>query len=970
MTHSKTLAVSIVFAMMLAFTASAQVSLDQAFRDPPAEARPHTWWHWMNGNITREGITADLESMKQIGLGGAQIFNVSESIPLGPIAYNSDEWRGLVKFAATEANRLGLELCIHNCAGWSSSGGPWVTPEFAMQALTISETKAPGSSHFSGVLAQPPVKEKFYRDIVVLAFPTPKDDKTRIADIGAKALREYRYGQQPAMDVFPDVAIVKLASVVDLTAKMNPDGKLEWDAPAAEGGWTILRIGHTPTGAVNAPSPDSGRGLEVDKMSREAFDAYWAGGMAPLIRELGPLAGKTLNNCLVDSYEVGCQNWTPKFREEFKARRGYDPLLYLPVMTGRVIESGETSERFLWDLRRTVGDLFSDNYFSYFAQKCKENGLLSSIEPYDGPFECHQAARDADIVMGEFWANGSMNESCRLAASVGHTYGKKFIGAEAFTAFPEIGKWMNHPGSLKGIGDLMYAAGINRYIIHRYAHQPWKNVNPGMTMGQWGTHFERTTTWWEQGAAWITYLARCQAMLQQGTFVADVLYFAGESSPNGSPYDAELKSNGYNSDACGTDVLLNRTSVKDGRIILKDGMSYRMLVLPDTTFMTLKLAQKVRDLVKGGATVIGPRPTASPTTGGGPGSTREVSTIGAEVWGDCDGKSITQHAFGKGRVLWGMTPLQAMELMSISPDCTFTSPGSAGGKPKTAWIHRTVGKADIYFISNQKPRSQFVECSFRVTGKAPELWHADTGVMEPAPAWFENQGRTIVPIQFDPWGSVFVVFRGESNLAHVETVTPPPVPQGEWHSPKIVISKATYEAIDGAGGVDVTAKVAGAVASGESEIAASNGSFGDPAFNHVKRLRVDYTLDGKATTRAADENSTLVLADTSGPDAALTYRLAVKPGGGGTELHAFRGGRYEFTRSTQKSLRMDVEAVPAPVEVAGAWTVKFQSGRGAPESLTLDALDSLSNSSNPGVKYFSGAADYEKEFNIPAAAMA
>lgn len=972
MTHIRAFFASILLLMFTTPMSTAQTSLDQAFRNPPAEARPHTWWHWMNGNVTREGITADLEAMSRIGLGGAQIFNVSESIPAGPIVYNSPEWRGLVKFAATEAKRLHLELCIHNCAGWSSSGGPWVKPEHAMQTVTMSETKAMGPSHFAGVLAQPPTKAGFYRDIAVLAFPSPLDDKVRIADVRAKALFEYKYGQQPATDVFGVDAVVKLSSIVDLTSKMNKDGKLEWDVPAGEGGkergWTILRIGYTPTGAVNAPSPDSGRGLEVDKLSREAFDAYWAGGMAPLIKELGPLAGTTLNNCLIDSYEVGCQNWTPKFREEFLARRGYDPLLYLPAMTGRAVESGEISERFLWDLRRTVGDLFSDNYFSYFAQKCKENEMLSSIEPYDGPFECQQAARDADIVMGEFWVNGGMSESCKLAASVGHTYGKKIIGAESFTATPNVGKWLNHPAALKGVGDLMYTTGINRYIIHRYAHQPWKNVNPGMTMGQWGTHFERTTTWWEQGAAWITYLSRCQSMLQQGQFVADVCYFAGEASPNGSPFDVDLKSKGYDSDACGTDVLLNRMTTKDGRIVLTNGMTYRLLVLPETTFMTPKMAAKVLDLVRHGATVIGPRPTASPSALDGQKPSAEVYRIGSAVWDNCDGKSVKEHIYTSGKVVCGKSPAQVLAEMHISPDCTFTSASENGARPKTAWIHRALGDTDIYFVSNQKPRSEEVGCSFRVSGKAPELWHPDTGVMEPAPVWSEKDGRTYVPIQFEPWGSVFVVFRGDSKVPHVIAVTPPAAVAGEWHAPKIVIKKAFYEAVDGTGGVDVTAKVVAAVEAGETEIGANNGAFGDPTFNHVKRLRVEYTLDGKAKVETAEENATLVLADSGGPNVRASYQLTAKPGGGG-ELRAFRAGTYEFTRSDQKAIKLDVKAIPAPVEIDGAWTVKFQSGRGAPESVTLDSLDSLSHSAISGIKYFSGTAEYEKEFEVPPGAI-
>ncbi|MEK6700727.1 MAG: glycosyl hydrolase [Planctomycetota bacterium] len=962
LTRRRTLA--LVAPLFLSFASCfAQSALERSFLTPPMEARPHTWWHWMNGNVTREGITADLEAMKAVGLGGAQIFNVSEGIPEGPILYNTPEWRELVKFAATEASRLGLELCIHDCAGWSSSGGPWVKPEHAMQTVTVTETKVKGPRKFAEVVAQPKANVGFYRDVVILAFPTPKNDAFRIANINAKALREYQYGLQPSTDSVPADAVIARGSIVVLKA---PDGKVDWDVPA--GDWTIMRIGYTPTGAVNAPSPTSGRGLEVDKLSREAFDAFWAGGMEPLIKELGPLAGKTLNNVLIDSYEVGCQNWTPRFREEFTKRRGYDPLLLLPAMSGRVIGSADESERFLWDLRRTVGDLFADNYYSYFAEICKKNGLLSSVEPYDGPFEGEQVGKDADIVMGEFWSNAGMSSSCKLAAGVAHTYGKKIVGAESFTAFPEVGKWTNTPGSLKAVGDLMYTTGINRYIIHRYAHQPWKNVNPGMTMGQWGTHFERTTTWWEQSPAWLTYLARCQSMLQQGKFVADVCYFAGEASPNGAPFEEKLKSKGYDYDACGTDVVLNRMSVQNGRIVLPDGMSYAMLVLPDTPFMTPRMAAKVKELVLAGATVMGPKPTRSPSGSGGKSADAGVAKIGGDVWGNCDGKAVKEHVFGdnQGCVVWGKDPEQVLSEMKIQPDALFMT--QSGGKASVSWIHRAIGDADVYFVSNQKARSVEMLCSFRVHGKAPEIWQADTGTMEPAPVWSQRDSRTVVPIRFGPSGSAFVVFRGSSRSSHVVSVKPPESIAQEHRLPSIEIKKAVYEAVDGAASADVTAKVAAAVASGETEIPATNTMFGDPANLHVKRLRVDYTVDGKAMSKTVNENATLVLVETGGTDSPLPYSLSVNRAGG-TELRAYRGGDYELTGSNGKLSKVMIKDIPATVEIGGAWAVKFQKDRGAPESITLDALTSLSASKNAGVRYFSGTAEYEKEFDVPAEAV-
>jgi hypothetical protein len=948
---------SAILILASVFPASAQPDLAKDFQSPPAQARPHTWWHWMNGNITREGITADLEAMRKIGLGGAQIFNVSESIPLGPVKFMSPEWLALVKHAATEADRLGLELCMHNCAGWSSSGGPWITPEHAMQMVVSSEVAVQGPTHFAAALPAPETREGYYRDIAVLAFPTPKDNTARIKDLKVKAGYESRYAQQPMLDAFPAEAVIDRTKVVDLTTKLDGAGRLTWDAP--DGAWTVLRLGHTPTGAKNAPAPASGRGLECDKLSREAFDAFWAGSMAKVVQSLGPLAGKTLNNCLVDSYEMGGQNWTPRFREEFTRRRGYDPLFLLPVLTGRVVDSGEMSERFLWDFRRTIADLFADNYYSYFAEKCHASGMLASIEPYDGPFECLQVGRDADIPMGEFWVGGDESPSCKLAASVAHTYGRKIIGAESFTAVPEVGRWLNHPYSLKGVGDLMYTVGINRYIIHRYAHQPWLNQYPGMTMGQWGTHFERTTTWWDQGSGWVQYMARCQYLLQQGRFAADACYFAGDGAPSDGPHRPALKASGYDYDACNLDVLTNRMTVKDGRLALPDGLSYRLLVLPDSPFMTPRTLTRLRELVVEGATIIGPRPTKSPSLNQFPVCDAEVARMASELWGDTDGKSIKEHALGKGRVVWGRTPEEVLAASGTVPDCSFQS---ASGR--LAWIHRVSGDTDVYFVSNQSSRSQEFEALFRIRGKIPELWDADTGMIAAAPLWTESDGKTTVPLRLDPSGSVFVVFRKPSGPSdHFVSATFPAAADSP-PSPKVEVTKAFYEAVDGAGSADVTVTVAALVRSGQMSLPANNATYGDPTFNHVKRLRVEFTVDGKPLTKSATENGTLDLVE-PGPEIPAACTLAVSPAGG-LELRAFRAGAYELRSSGNKTATAEVKSLPRPVEVRGPWMLRFPPNWGAPAEVTLESLSSWTDHADTGVRYFSGTAEYLRDFDIPA----
>ncbi|MDH7571513.1 MAG: glycosyl hydrolase, partial [Armatimonadota bacterium] len=479
----------------------------------------------------------------------------------------------------------------------------------------------------------------------------------RVGNVDAKA----GYVRGGALD--PDVpasdgargadasATIAMGGVLDLTARMEAGGRFVWDVPAGE--WTIVRFGHTPTGKENHPATPEGRGPECDKLSREALDAHWAGMMGPLVADAGPLVGKSLNNSLVDSYEVGCQNWTPRFREEFRRRRGYDLLPFLPALTGRVVENLEETERFLWDFRRTLADLFAENYFGYFAEICRRNGLLASVEPYgNGNFSEMEAGAPFDIPMGEFWVGSSgENSSCKLAASVAHLYGRKFAGAEAFTATAERGRWLQDPASLKALGDAIFCSGVNRFIFHRYAHQPWLDRFPGMTMGPWGFNFERTNTWWEQGAAWLRYVARCQYLLQEGLFAADVLFYSGESAPAAFPYRPQLKAKGYDYDGCDTHTLLNRLSVRDFRLVLPHGMRYRVLVLPDTPWMTPAVARRVRDLVREGATVVGPKPQRSPSRAGQPQSDAEVRRVAEEVWGNCDGKEVREHRYGKGKVV-------------------------------------------------------------------------------------------------------------------------------------------------------------------------------------------------------------------------------------------------------------------------------------------------------------------------------
>jgi (4-O-methyl)-D-glucuronate---lignin esterase len=871
--HQFLLSVLASFFVVLTGFAAPTDSLESGFLNPPDSAKPQVWWQWMNGNITKVGIAADLKAMKQIGIGGATIVNLDCGIPPGPVPFMSAQWQEDFKFAVREANRLGLQICVENCAGWSSSGGPWITVTNAMQRVTTSELDLTGPTNFDAALPQPPTNLNFYRDIAVLAFPAPKTQAT-IANIDAKdglngdeVLSSSDAGDSTA-------GAIPLRKIIDLSSRLDTGGRLHWRVPAGQ--WIVLRFGYTPTGVDNHPAPKAGTGLECDKLSKTGLVANWAGYMQKILDDAGPLAGKTFDSSLIDSYEVGGQNWTKDFRGEFEKLRGYDPLKYLPTFTGRVVDNPEMSERFLWDVRRTIADLFAENYYGYFSELCREHGLFSAVEPYTGPFESLQSGASLGVVMGEFWAGSQGDPSIKLAASVAHIYGKTIVGAESFTASPEHGRWQNYPYSLKPLGDLMFCEGVNRYTFHRYAMQPWTNRWPGMTMGQWGIHFERTETWWNQGKPWIDYITRCQFLLQQGHAVEDAAYFDGQSAPVETRVGNPPLPPGYDYDAVDADVLLHGATMKDGRLTLASGANYAVLILPPEDInMTPRMMKCLRKLVRAGATVVGPRPQHSPSLEDYPECDAQVKKIAGELWGNCNGKTVLEHKYGKGRIVWGKPLAEVFAEESLKPDFEFHGASKA---TDLAYAHRVDGETDIYFVSNQRRQFDSAECTFRVSGKVPELWHPDTGVIEPAPIWNEANRRTTVFLQFAPAGSVFVVFRNQPPGDHLTSVKFSGTrPAARPQPAKLRILKAAYGYFPPSepAWCDVTGKVKSLVASGKREIPAGNDFAGtDPAPDIPKELLVEYTLNGQNETASTNEGASLTLPASATVVKALYGKLA------------------------------------------------------------------------------------------------
>ncbi|MBK8857239.1 MAG: hypothetical protein IPN11_05975 [Opitutaceae bacterium] len=593
----------------------------------------------------------------------------------------------------------------------------------------------------------------------------------------------------PAAEPVPvsPTAAIDPDRLLDLTDRLRPDGTLDWTVPT--GDWTILRLGHAPMGLKNRSGSMAGSGgLEVDKLDRAAVEQFFADGPAKIIAAAGPLAGPVLNNLLMDSWEMFTQNWTPRFAGEFARRRGYDPRRWLPVMTGRIVGDAKSSTRFLFDVRRTISELVVENHYGTFAELAHRAGLKLYAEApgHAGPtvVDAFATKGRVDVPMGEFWL-GRLHDSsdAKQAAASAQLYGQRIVAAESFTSSPEECNWQESPATLKSFGDHYFAAGINQFILHTSVHQPWPDRVPGLTLLMYGSHFERTNGWLEvAGPPWLRYIARCQFLLQRGLPVADVNFFVGEDTPNDlpGPDDARLRAilpAGYDYGGCSAEGLLQRMQVRDGRIVLPDGMSYAVLVLPDWPELTLPVTRKLRDLVAAGATVYGPRPIGSPSLGEHPRDESEVRRIGGEVWGAVDGVQVTENRFGLGRVVWGRPLASILDVRDFDYD------RSTGANLDC--IHRRDGDTEIYFISNQGPAAVNVSASFRVSGKAPALWDAETGEITQVSSYVQHDGRTTLPLHLSTLGSVFVVFRHPASPEAVVAVTRDgkPVPLTALHEP-------------------------------------------------------------------------------------------------------------------------------------------------------------------------------------------
>ena len=773
----------------------ADADLTKGFIQPPAAARPWVLWMWLFLETSPAAITKDLEEMHAKGIEGAILYDTGvggglkagdkmvlkgksyemektadyagahlDPVPIPAMKTWSPRFRELIRFAAKESNRLGIKLVVS--VGLAGTSGQ-IAPEYGQQKLVWSETAVTGPQTFDAALPAPDM-------VVAHVLGSAKPGKNQRH---GKAKTAALDNDQPiAVLAVPDKETVSPEDVVDLSKKTDSSGRLHWEAPA--GAWKILRFCYTPTGAKNA------WGLYTDGMSAEALDKTWEVTIGPILKEMTPEEKKGLYGIEDDSWEAGETTWTKLFPQEFKELRGYDLIKWLPALAGKNIGDAAAATGVRRDYYRTIADLIAKNHYARLGEISRQNGLIAFSEPTgpnSGQLDQMKNCAGVDIAMGEFWVPSihrpapSKRFLLRNAASANHIYGKRYTPCEAFTSVGPF--WEESFFDLKNTADQAFCDGCNLFVLHNFSHSPSVTAKPGYVYFA-GTMYNRSTTWWEQTPAFNAYLARCSFLLQQGLFVADALYYRGEAIGQGEQKKNKpaLPAEGYDHDNCNLDALLTRVSVKDRRLVLPDGMSYRVLVLPDNSPMPIEALEKIAALVDAGATVVGPRPSGLAGLAVKPETKAKFDALAERLWSLKGAASLVQQTSQLGKLLSDL---------KVPPDFAFTGLSEAN---ELDWIHRRAGDAEIYFVASRWDSTEKVNCTFRVGGKQPELWNPVTGEMRDALAFTQKDGCTTVPMEFNPRESVFIVFRkpiGATILgmaaSNYPKITPKTELSGAWN---------------------------------------------------------------------------------------------------------------------------------------------------------------------------------------------
>jgi len=605
-----------------------------------------------------------------------------------------------------------------------------------------------------------------------LKLPTPSPTYTIAELVLYPGARVNRFEEKAAFVPMPDLykfatpvadpkdAISK-GTVVDLTSKMKPDGSLNWTPPP--GHWMVMRFGYSLLGITNHPATKEATGLEVDKLNATYVRNYMKGYLDSYKEAVGSgmMGSRGIRYVVTDSWEAGAQNWTDDMIAEFTKRRGYDPHPWLPVLAGHIVESAQASDQFLWDLRKTIADLVADEHYGQVQASLKERGIGHYGESHESDraliADGMEVKKLDDIPMSAMWTQRpgvnniqyNFNADDRESASVAHIYGQNIAAAESMTAAEAPWGWS--PETLKPTADQEFLNGINRFVIHESAHQPFVDRAPGLTLGPFGQWLNRNETWAPYASVWIDYLARTSFLLQQGHLSSDILYFYGEDSNLTAIFHTSAPPipQGFNFDYVNADALIHQFEATPGKLTSKAGMSYLVLILdPYSQHMSLPVLRAIAQLVRQGAIVAGPKPIDTPSLADNGAEFRRLDT---ELFGSGSGT----HVVGKGKVYAGATAPEVLQALHIAPDFNYANPDA---QHPVLFAHRQLPNADVYFVDNRSDQGASIDATFRVAGKEAELWYAETGKTQPAPYTIAD-GRTNVPLKLESWGTVFVVFR-------------------------------------------------------------------------------------------------------------------------------------------------------------------------------------------------------------------
>jgi len=568
----------------------------------------------------------------------------------------------------------------------------------------------------------------------------------------------------------------ELKEVIDLTSKMSSDGTLKWKP--AEGEWTIIRFGYTTTGTVNAPATSAGTGLECDKMDTVALNLHFNSFAAKLIKKAGKFTGNTFKFILVDSWECGFQNWTANMMQKFENCRGYSLIPVIPVLCGESSGNRDADNAVLFDFRETIAELIEDNYYKHLSNLLHRNNMELHAEVIYGytnypALDILRTTQYVDLPMYEFWSATDDKQNLTYHPSAGIEvnmpafaaigYEKQVLGAEAYTG---MSHYSETPADLKPFGDRAFCSGINQMILHSYVHQP-NDKKPGMTLWQYGSHFNRNNTYWPYLSEWFTYQARVQNVLQNSVASHDVLYYLGDQLPQ---FFVNDKSNvipfGYTFNACNHDILTNRIQVVDGKMLLNGKSAYSLLVLPPDPGLNFETLKRVQELVKEGVVLFAPRPQNMLSLHDIENHKNDFANLINKVWGKIDGQAVTSNAYGKGKVYWGISISDVLKTENILPEVSTQQNDSTN----LLFIHKKAGECDVYFLMNQRNQTISREISFRVTEKTPEIWDPESGnVIKPA-VYTMDKKYTMLPVNLQAYESLFFIFKNEKPVKYIKSV--------------------------------------------------------------------------------------------------------------------------------------------------------------------------------------------------------